>query len=44
MDLTEIGWEGACEHGNELSGSIKYQKLLDCRSNYQLVKVSDVLV
>jgi hypothetical protein len=41
MDLTEIRWAGACEHGNEPSGCIKFQKFHDCRSNYQLVKGSD---
>jgi hypothetical protein len=39
MDLREIGWdgmdwiylaqEGSCEHGNELSGSIKSWEVLE---------------
>jgi hypothetical protein len=29
---------GPCEHGNEFSGSLNYEKSLDRLSDYQLVK------
>jgi hypothetical protein len=52
IDLREIGWhgvnwvnlalEGSCEHGDELSGSIKCWEVLEWLHNWQLLKKGSV--
>jgi hypothetical protein len=38
IDLREGPFEGSCEHGNELSGSIKWWEVLEWLHNWQLLK------
>jgi hypothetical protein len=35
--------EGSCEHGNEPSGSVKFSEIVECLSDWQLLKMGSAL-